>query len=238
MGGAPSALLSAADSAGQQRRVAGSLATRGVTRGDRVAFLLGALRTGIVPVMLDPALTATGRAELLADAEPALVVDAEPALTALLEGPEADLAPAPLGRPMHYTSGTTGRRKGVWSGVLDASWPVARSACSRGSRRAPRWPRWPRSGRPRCSARRPTSSACSPPSTRARPCPTCRQFGCSPTQAPRARERCGSAPRRHSRRLGVGVLRVHRGPVHGLSPMRRTTLEEDLGLTGPGRQPT
>src|SRR5205814_360458 len=31
----------------------------------------------------------------------------------------ADLAPVPLARPMHYTSGTTGTPKGVWSGVLD-----------------------------------------------------------------------------------------------------------------------
>ncbi|MDQ1660188.1 MAG: long-chain acyl-CoA synthetase, partial [Blastococcus sp.] len=31
---------------------------------------------------------------------------------------EAELADVPLARPMHYTSGTTGRRKGVWSGVL------------------------------------------------------------------------------------------------------------------------
>ncbi len=34
-------------------------------------------------------------------------------------GPAADLAPAPLCRPLLYTSGTTGEPKGVWSGVLD-----------------------------------------------------------------------------------------------------------------------
>jgi acyl-CoA synthetase (AMP-forming)/AMP-acid ligase II len=36
----------------------------------------------------------------------------------LLGDDEAELADVPLARPMHYTSGTTGRRKGVWSGVL------------------------------------------------------------------------------------------------------------------------
>jgi len=41
------------------------------------------------------------------------------ALATLLDGPERELAPVPLARPMHYTSGTTGRPKGVWSGGLD-----------------------------------------------------------------------------------------------------------------------
>src|SRR3712207_1174457 len=46
-----------------------------------------------------------------------LDVGAEP--QRLLTGTvEAELADVPLARPMHYTSGTTGRRKGVWSGVL------------------------------------------------------------------------------------------------------------------------
>jgi long-chain acyl-CoA synthetase len=55
---------------------------------------------------------------LLDDAQPSLVLrDAD--LPALLEGRAADLAPAPLARPMLYTSGTTGRPKGVWSGILD-----------------------------------------------------------------------------------------------------------------------
>src|SRR5204862_7491068 len=37
----------------------------------------------------------------------------------LAEHDPTDLAPHPLARPMHYTSGTTGAPKGVWSGVLD-----------------------------------------------------------------------------------------------------------------------
>jgi long-chain acyl-CoA synthetase len=86
---------------------------------DLLCAVLSALRTGVIPVVLNPALLPHERDELLADADPALVVDAEAALLQLLDGPPAELAPVPLGRPMHYTSGTSGRPKGVWSGVLD-----------------------------------------------------------------------------------------------------------------------
>jgi acyl-CoA synthetase (AMP-forming)/AMP-acid ligase II len=110
-----------------QRRAAAALAAAGLRSGDRLlvsaaaspallAVVLGALRTGIVPVVLDPGLPAAERAALAEDADPALDVGDDPAR--LLWEAQADLAAVPLARPMHYTSGTTGRRKGVWSGVL------------------------------------------------------------------------------------------------------------------------
>ena len=113
-----------------QRAAAGGLFEAGVVSGDRIALLarptagvlavaLGALRRGIVPVMLDPALPPVERAALLADCRPALTVDGPDDVRALLTGAPSLLSPAPLGRPMHYTSGTSGRRKGVWSGVLE-----------------------------------------------------------------------------------------------------------------------
>ena len=121
-------VVAAADSERDQRRAAAGLAAAGLAAGDRVvvsataspallAAVLGALRTGIVPVVLDPGLPAAERAALVEDADPALDLEAAP--ERLLEGDaEHDLADVPLARPMHYTSGTTGRRKGVWSGVL------------------------------------------------------------------------------------------------------------------------
>ncbi|MCW2782962.1 MAG: AMP-dependent synthetase [Marmoricola sp.] len=123
-------VLSAGDSERQQRGFAGSLRSAGLRAGDRVAFVLtgstalvsatlGALRTGVVPVMFDPALPSLERAAMLADADPALVVESQSALEALIEGDPVELSEFPLARPMHYTSGTTGRRKGVWSGLLD-----------------------------------------------------------------------------------------------------------------------
>ncbi|CAM3312990.1 class I adenylate-forming enzyme family protein [Kibdelosporangium persicum] len=124
------AKITAAGSEEVQRRAAGGLRAAGLDVGDRVvlslptsgvllAVALGALRSGVVPVMLDPALTATEHAELVADAEAALVVNDQDTLRKVVQGPATELADVPLARPMHYTSGTSGRRKGVWSGVLD-----------------------------------------------------------------------------------------------------------------------
>ncbi|MGY1917155.1 class I adenylate-forming enzyme family protein [Blastococcus sp. SYSU DS0973] len=120
-------VVTAAASERDQRRAAAALAAAGLREGDRLlvsaaaspallAVVLGALRTGIVPVVLDPALPAEERAALAEDADPALDAGSDPAR--LLGDGEAALAPVPLARPVHYTSGTTGRRKGVWSGVL------------------------------------------------------------------------------------------------------------------------
>ncbi len=132
------------------RRAAASLRRLGLSRGDRVAVVLpapgdhadpaarlaaaavqrdvlalayGALRVGIVPVMVNPALTPGERAPLIADSTPALVVNDPRALRALLEGRdgEDDIPDIPLAKAMHFTSGTTGRSKGVWTGILSES---------------------------------------------------------------------------------------------------------------------
>lgn len=121
--------VTAEDSVRDQRRVAGALTARGVEAGDRVVFTLGtspqllaaalgAARAGIVPVLLNATLLDAELEELIADAEPSLVIRDDAALDALLAGPARDIADVPLTRPMHYTSGTSGRPKGVWSGVL------------------------------------------------------------------------------------------------------------------------
>jgi long-chain acyl-CoA synthetase len=122
-------ILTSADAEDRERRIAGGLRQHGLVPGDRVALvttsgadmlcaILGALRSGIVPVLTHAALMPAERAELLDDADPALVVDDE-LLATLLAASPIDIAPWPLARPMHFTSGTTGRAKGVWSGLLD-----------------------------------------------------------------------------------------------------------------------
>jgi long-chain acyl-CoA synthetase len=87
---------------------------------DYVHLVLGLLAAGIVPVPLDPRLTAAEREAILEDIDPRLVVD-EPALAeSLLENiSEKFRGGLPVARPMHVTSGTTGMPKGVWSGILD-----------------------------------------------------------------------------------------------------------------------
>ncbi|MGH3413804.1 MAG: class I adenylate-forming enzyme family protein [Marmoricola sp.] len=99
--------------------------------GDRVALLvpgsaayvdlvIALLAAGIFPVPLDPNLTASEREAILADVHPRLVVDDSDQLARMAAAtPERDRRGLPLGRPMHVTSGTTGRPKGVFSGILD-----------------------------------------------------------------------------------------------------------------------
>jgi long-chain acyl-CoA synthetase len=120
--------LTAARAEEHQRRLAGGLVARGWGEGDRVAVVapssilllltvLAALRRGIVPVVLNAALTDGELGPLVADA--AVVGRLGPAeMARLAEADPVDLARHPRARPMHYTSGTTGRAKGVWSGVL------------------------------------------------------------------------------------------------------------------------
>lgn len=123
-------------------RYAAALAGRGVRRGDRVALVtpehrgdadraavgqaltlalvLGALRGGVVPVLISPLLTRDERSYIVQDCQPTLLLAETVDLAALLETDpgRVELADHPLGRPMHYTSGTTGKPKGVWTGDL------------------------------------------------------------------------------------------------------------------------
>jgi long-chain acyl-CoA synthetase len=124
------AILTSVEAEDRQRRAAGALAAAGCRPGDRVAFclassadllcaVLGAARTGVVPVLLNATLLPAERDLLLADAAPIVSVLDPAALAALGDGTPVELAPYPLTRPMHYTSGTTGRPKGVTTGVWD-----------------------------------------------------------------------------------------------------------------------
>src|ERR1700722_17283915 len=134
-------LLHAVDAEARQRRAAGALLARGCTRGDRVAFalgssadlicaVLGAARIGLIPVLLNATLTPAERDELAKDARPTVRIFNQHEMAQLVaegegKGNPVDLAPHPLTRPMHYTSGTTGRPKGVTTGLWDE--PTARA---------------------------------------------------------------------------------------------------------------
>lgn len=144
-------LLTSSDANRRAEAAAARLHRRGLRAGDRLAIVapdadssgdaaaatqaavacvaFGALRAGIVPVMVNPLLTPGEREAYLADARCALALDsaqtlalADPAGAPGAGGLAAlELTDVPLGRPMHFTSGTTGRSKGVWAGVLDES---------------------------------------------------------------------------------------------------------------------
>jgi long-chain acyl-CoA synthetase len=130
-------LLHAADAEDRQRRAAGALLARGCKPGDRVAFalgssadllcaVLGAARVGLIPVLFNATLTPVERDVLSADARPTVRVFTGTDLVRLMDGGNpVELAPYPLTRPMHYTSGTTGRPKGVTTGLWDE--PTARA---------------------------------------------------------------------------------------------------------------
>ncbi len=125
----------------RQRGITGTLIAAGLSRGDRIAVLsanrpeslevtTGALRAGIVPVPISPLLPATGIDHILRDSDAKWLftdrdVDVPDSIErvvtfgdayerSLLDGSPADLSDYTRGRPMHYTSGTTGPPKGVW----------------------------------------------------------------------------------------------------------------------------
>ena len=100
--------------------------------GDRVVLLLPGsvayvelvielLRRGVFPVPMDPKLTDSERRDLLDYLEPSLVLTTQTEVEELLASLRRadEVVGPPLGRPIHLTSGTTGRPKGVFSGLLD-----------------------------------------------------------------------------------------------------------------------
>jgi len=128
---------SAADVQDRAARIATGLGEAGVAKGDRVVLLLpnsvdlvavvwACLTTGRIPVPLDPRLTSFEREPILREVDATLVVDSLTRVTDLAQHSPSRLDPVPTCRPMHFTSGTTGRPKGVWSSFWDE--PTAKAA--------------------------------------------------------------------------------------------------------------
>ena len=130
-------------------RGVGLLRRAGLREGDRLVVLLpnqphafgvlaAACLEGIVPVPLPGDLGPGELAEIVLDADPAAIV-ASPQRAGrarelgvevhvvdgqrfAAQAPHEPAAAWPRTRPMAYTSGTTGRRKGVYAGVHDPAW--------------------------------------------------------------------------------------------------------------------
>jgi long-chain acyl-CoA synthetase len=119
--------ITAQQSEEQQRFAAAALFNAGCRAGDRVAMVapnstalisvaVGALRVGAVPVMINPSLLPGEQQVILNDCQPTVVLNDQSIRALITEGadlPRVELANAPLARPMHYTSGTTGKPKGA-----------------------------------------------------------------------------------------------------------------------------
>lgn len=139
---AQATVLSAADADRMGRAVVAALGRRNIRPGSRVVFsagnspellaaIMGCLRGGYAPVVLAAGLTRSERTELVDSVSPALVLDdaACRGLTSAAQGGDAvQWAETFRCRPMHFTSGTSGRPKAVWSGWLSGPDAAAYSA--------------------------------------------------------------------------------------------------------------
>ncbi len=127
--------LTAAEGLAASSQAARNLLKSGVSVGDRVCIsatnspelltvVLGALRVGIIPALVSKQSTPRELSEMSSDIG-AIRIFHDDDIARLMRADvdntdiQLDLSEYPRCRPMHFTSGTTGRPKAVWSGWLD-----------------------------------------------------------------------------------------------------------------------
>ncbi|HEV8025390.1 MAG TPA: AMP-binding protein [Candidatus Nanopelagicales bacterium] len=97
----------------------------GISAGDRVVvrasnsaevleFVLACLRAGIAPALISPSTTEREVREMTSDIQAASVMD-DAALSRMVDIDDIPTSGAITCRPLHFTSGTSGRPKAVWS---------------------------------------------------------------------------------------------------------------------------
>lgn len=89
-------------------------------RWESVAFVWACLGTGLVPVPVSAHLKEYELTSIREDIDPAFEVPGWAEMQQLLASTRSTFERTPPCRPIHLTSGTTGRPKGVWSGFWSA----------------------------------------------------------------------------------------------------------------------
>jgi long-chain acyl-CoA synthetase len=122
-------ILTSHDAHDRAARTATGLEAIGVHPGDRVCIsatpsadvigvVMGCLFTGVIPAIVSASATPRELQEMTSDIGAKAILHDQDISAVLAQEPTSLLERYPRCRPMHFTSGTSGRPKAVWSGWL------------------------------------------------------------------------------------------------------------------------